>query len=175
MKHLCIALSFLLSIYTPTLARTPVNVPPKEETQRTRAQGTRGCPIQLGELWLVGKELKTHWQEPILLFWLFAPQKTTVLITVVDPNSEQTAPLFSQQLTISGTGYYPVKVQTELKPGIKYRVSAGILCQGSVANAKILETTITRVESETALDRTILSLSSQNWGQLNVSEIQFYP
>jgi hypothetical protein len=168
-------LSFLLAFLTflplPSLAGSDFSPPPTDENGQTRAQGTRGCPVELGELVLIGKDLTTQRGDPTLLFWIETPQTATLAIAVDDPNPNRLTPVFFQKVTVKGSGYLPVKIPASLETGVRYRVVAGILCHGSVANAAILETSLTRVDAPTSLDRRV-NASGNQFKRIDVTKIE---
>ena len=148
-------LTFLMLLPLPVLAGSDFRPPPRHENGQTRAQGTRGCPIELGELSLMGKDLTTQSSTPTLLFWVDTPQTATISISVDDPDLNQVEPIFWQKVIVNGSGYLPIKIPQGLEKGVRYRLVAGILCQGKVANAAILETSLTRVDAPTPLDQLV--------------------
>lgn len=150
LQSLGLLICFLASGYTPP--------PERKDVQTTRASGTRGCPVPLGELSLIGKDLKTQQSRPNLLFWV-SPQPTAPppLLLVVVKNRDA-KPIFEKKVEVRRAGYLFLPVQTELAAGENYRVVAGLLCQGSTQNAAILETSLTRVEKMTDWDKTIEEL-----------------
>jgi hypothetical protein len=164
-------LAFLILLPLPSLAGSHFSPPPTDENGQTRAQGTRGCPIELGELYLMGKDLTTQLSKPTLLFWVDTPQTATISISVDDPDLNQLEPIFWQKVTVNGSGYLPVKIPQTLEKGIRYRVVAGILCNGVVANASILETSLTRVDAPTLLDQRVNS-SLNRLKRVDVTKIE---
>ena len=103
----------------------------------------------------MGKDLTTQSSTPTLLFWVDTPQTATISISVDDPDLNQVEPIFSQKVIVNGSGYLPIKIPQGLEKGVRYRLVAGILCQGKVANAAILETSLTRVDAPTPLDQLV--------------------
>lgn len=164
-------LTFLIWLPLPVLAGSDFRPPPRDENGQTRAQGTRGCPLELGELFLMGKDLTTQSSTPTLLFWVNTPQTATISIAVDDPDLNQFEPVFWQKVTVNGSGYLPIKIPESLEKGVRYRVVAGILCQGSVANAAILETSLTRVDAPTPLDQQVGS-SLNRLKRIDVTKIE---
>jgi hypothetical protein len=102
---------------------------------------------------LVGQQLKTQKSRPTLLFWVNpASPAETLLVVVRKPDFP---PLFEKRIEVRERGYYPITIQAELEPAQSYGVTAGLLCQERTNNAVVLETSLTRVGTATALDRRV--------------------
>ncbi len=149
----------LSGIYSlPLLALPPFSLPPDDEHQQTRSQGSRGCPDSLGELILLsGKELKTQQPNPIILFWLQTEQPQSILLVINETDIRQSQPVFEQKLVAQGKGYLPVKIQGNLVLGKSYRLTAGILCRDRPERASALTAQLIRVDRPTAFDQMVIS------------------
>ena len=153
--NLCLLSSLLSGGYLP---------PDKGSEDTTKASGTRGCPVPLGELYLVGDQLETRKTRPILLFWVNpASSSESLLVVVKDGNAR---PVFAEQIIIQEAGYYPLALSTDIKLEERYSVTAGLLCQEEINNAVVLETTLKRVRQITTLDRRIEEILVQEASNL---------
>jgi hypothetical protein len=163
----------LLSFFTLTLLAGSFELPPEEEVEQTRSQGTRGCPVEQGELILLGRNLKISSPQPTLLFWLSSSQpQETVLIVLESADPDRWSPVWQQKITVSGSGYLPVEIAEELSAGVPYVLTAGLLCQGETTHAKVLSTLLTRVGAPTPLDRFLSAYQSRKWPQVSVKKIE---
>lgn len=170
MNFICLFLINLGLFLTPLIASAQTqsfNPVSRERPQRIRAQGTRGCPRELGELELLGAQLlETQSSQPNLVFWVATKHPETILVTVTIP--QQIPLVFSRKLTVDGTGYLPIKVEGNLERGVDYRLTAGILCNGSTTNAKALESSLRRVNAPTDFDRLISEYQSPSFVRVNI-------
>jgi hypothetical protein len=171
-----IIFSFMVSslpfLTLPFLAGS-FELPPEEEVEQTRSQGTRGCPVEQGELILLGRNLKTFSKQPTLLFWLRTSQpQETLLITLEPADPDHWEPFWQQKITVSGSGYLSVAIAEELKSGVPYVLTAGLLCQGETTHAKVLSTLLMRVGTPTPLDSFLSVYQSTKLPQVNVKKIE---
>lgn len=126
-------------------------VPPASDGERkkTAAQGTRSCAVAQGELMLEGASPLTVSERDFSLSFYYEPPSSqaseVMLISLVDLTLP--APLFFQEKALSGSGSFQVKVSAPLIPGRRYRLVAGLPCEGRRNGLKYLHVMIDYIPS----------------------------
>jgi hypothetical protein len=150
--------SFISSAYASLkLKESP---PPK-----SNAQGTRGCPIRLGDLALFGgakqKEqltLDLNVKHPLLLYQVTSDQPEKVLLTITQVDGKFARRLIHQQEINAFTGNYTVLRLPKLQLDKTYLLTIGLLCQNKPQYGKSLHAWLNLVNTETQVNTFVQTL-----------------
>jgi hypothetical protein len=122
-----------------------------DSQQVTRTESKRGCPINLGELTLIGNQIKTNKNPPVLVFIAKPVQFEKIIIAV--GSIRHSVRVYYQEWTVSKEQIIWIDDLPKLNPNQEYQISAGIRCTGeNYDKDKILQTSLTVVESTSEYD-----------------------
>jgi hypothetical protein len=146
--------------------------PPIKPPGRTRAQGTRGCPLPQGELSLYGikneadgeeiSSLEINAEQPTILLKVDSRHRETVLITVTNIVGKlERTEVLRRELTASGDGYLAVNLTGLEAKSERLLLTVLLLCDGRPQYAKVAKSWINLSEGETETNRFIASENVQ--------------
>jgi Domain of Unknown Function (DUF928) len=160
-KIIAIATISLLYLSVSPQVWSGGRVPSGDDGDRSlgRASGSRGCPVELGELELVADnpaELKSTRDKPTLIYRVRGTARPLdFLIVVADGDGN---PVFERRIALptrGGDETIAVGLDKPLEIGQSYKVTAGLLCEGRRDRATVLTSFLTRIigSDSTTFDR----------------------
>lgn len=134
---------------------------------KSNAQGTRGCPIRLGDLALFGgveqKEqltLDLNVEHPLILYQVNSQQPEKILVTITQVNGKFDRIQIYRQEINAFTGNYAVLRLPKLAPDQKYILTLVLLCQNKPQYGKSIRTWLNLVNTETQVNTFAQTLQS---------------
>jgi len=148
-----IFLSFLISQARADFK--PKDSPPSKKT----AQGSRGCPVKVGDLAVFGVEgeeglerVVVNENQPLLLYQVRSDRQEKLLVTVTEIRGKLDRSQLYKKEFIVDNGDYSVILLPKLDPSKKLLLTFVLLCQDRPQYGKVLHTWIDLVKYPTQIN-----------------------